>query len=147
MDFYQFITFTIMDNYFGINIRDVREINRLLDITPVQHAPLYVRGLINLRGNTVTVFDLGVRLGLKKRTVTEDSHNIILKKDSVGLIVDNIGDVIEATESEIETPPANIGAIESEFVEGVKRLDDDLLLILAANRLLEYRPVSLEKET
>lgn len=142
----QFITFNIKDHLVGIDIRDVREINRVLDITPVQHAPDYVRGLINLRGNTVTIFDLAVRIGFEKREITEESHNIILKKDSVGLVVDNIGDVVEAHESEIELPPANLKGIKSRFVEGVKKLNEELLIILSAKKILEYDPMYKEKE-
>jgi purine-binding chemotaxis protein CheW len=142
----QYITFNIKDHLVGIDIKDVREINRVLDITPVQHAPDYVRGLINLRGNTVTIFDLAVRIGFEKREITEESHNIILKKDAVGLVVDNIGDVVEAHESEIEIPPANLKGIKARFVEGVKKLNEDLLIILAAKKILEYDPMHKEKE-
>ncbi|MBU0992236.1 MAG: chemotaxis protein CheW [Proteobacteria bacterium] len=142
----QFITFNIMDHLVGIDIKDVREINRILEITPVQHAPDYVRGLINLRGNTVTVFDLAVRIGFGKRDITEESHNIILKKDAVGLIVDNIGDVIEADENEIEIPPANLKGMKSRFVEGVKKLNENLLVILSASKIIEYDGVYKEKD-
>ena len=142
----QFITFNIAANLVGINIKDVREINRVLDITPVQHAPEYVKGLVNLRGNTVTVFDLGNRLGLERLKVTDESHNIILKKDAVGLLVDNIGDVIEAEEDDIESPPANMGGIDSRFVEGVLKLENELLLILSADNLLKYEPAQIEEE-
>lgn len=142
----QFITFNIDRNLVGINIKDVREINRILDLTPVQHAPEYVKGLVNLRGNTVTVFDLGKRLGLKGHEITEESHNIILKKDTVGLLVDNIGDVIEAEEEDIESPPANMGGVDGKFVEGVLKLKEDILLILSAEYLLKYEPVQTEEE-
>ena len=141
----QFITFNVFNNLIGIDIRDVREINRVLDVTPVQHAPDYVKGLINLRGNTVTVFDLGKRLGLGALTVSEESHNIILKKDAVGLLVDNIGDVIETNEVMIESPPANMGGVDGKFVDGVLKLDEDLLLILSAENLLKYEPVQIEE--
>ena len=80
----QFVTFRLDNRLLGIDILKVREINRVLDITPVQHAPGYVRGLVNLRGQTITVFDLGTRLGLPPRGITGCSHNIILKQDEVG---------------------------------------------------------------
>lgn len=134
----QFVTFRIDSNLLGIDILNVREINRILDITPVQHAPDYIRGLVNLRGQTVTVFDLGIRLGLSLREITAESHNIILKNDTVGLLVDSIGDVVNADETQIKPPPANIGKIESEFVDGVVRLDEKLLVVLSAQRVLEY---------
>ncbi|MFP5213899.1 MAG: chemotaxis protein CheW, partial [Acidobacteriota bacterium] len=89
----QFVTFRINGSLLGLDVLTVREINRVLDLTPVPHAPDYVRGLINLRGRTVTVFDLGVRLGQPASAITEESHNVVLKHDSVGLLVDAIGDV------------------------------------------------------
>ena len=142
----QYITFNIMEHLIGINIKDVREINRILDITPVQHAPDYVKGLINLRGNTVTVFDLAVRLGFDHREITDESHNIILKNDDVGLIVDNIGDVVEAADDDIELPPANLKGIRAKFLQGVKKLDADLLVILSAQKIIEYDVAYKEKD-
>ncbi len=133
----QFVTFRLDDRLAGVDILKVREINRVLEVTPVQHAPPYVRGLVNLRGQTVTIFDLGVRLGLEPRVLTEDSHNVILKAQDVGLLVDRIGDVEEARESQIESPPANLSGIGAEFVECVVRLNQELILILSPERILE----------
>ncbi len=138
MSINQFVTFRIGDHLLGVDILNVREINRILDITPVQHAPDYVRGLVNLRGQTVTVFDLGVRLGLPPREITSESHNVILKNEPVGFLVDSIGNVVNADEAEIKPPPANIGKIESEFVEAVVKQDKELLVVLSATRILEY---------
>jgi len=139
----QFVTFRIDDYFLGIDILKVREINRVLDITPVQHARDHIRGLINLRGQTVTVFDLGVRLGLTRRKITEESHNIILKNDLVGLLVDSIGDVVEAQNHAIENPPANVGGIEGKFVEGVVKLAE-LLVLLSPEKILEYKRLDIE---
>ncbi|MBF0101823.1 MAG: chemotaxis protein CheW [Desulfobacterales bacterium] len=132
----QFVSFVIDSNLCGINILNVREINSVLDITPVQHAPDYVRGLINLRGQTVTVCDLGVRLGLEPRTITSETKNIILKEEDVALLVDSIGDVVEVEEDEIRPSPANFGDIEREFMDGIVRLESQLLIILSAKRLI-----------
>jgi len=133
----QFVTFRIDEHLVGIDILKVREINRVLEITPVQHAPAYVRGLVNLRGQTVTVFDLGVRLGLPPRSITETSHNVILKPDDIGLLVDRIGDVEEAEETAVEAPPANLNRIGAAFIECVVRLKDDLVLVLSPEKILE----------
>ena len=79
----QFATFRLGGQTFGIDVRIIREINRILDITPLPFSADYVRGLINLRGQIVTILDLGVRLGLPRKATGPDSHNIILKKSSV----------------------------------------------------------------
>ncbi len=133
----QFVTFRIDEHLVGIDILKVREINRILEITPVQQAPAYVRGLVNLRGQTVTVFDLGVRLGLSPRVVTGTSHNVILKPEAVGLLVDRIGDVEEAEETAVEPPPANLNGIGAGFIECVVRLKDELVLVLSPEKILE----------
>ncbi len=138
MNLKQFVTFRINRDLLGIDVLMVREINRILDVTIVPHAPPYVRGLINLRGQTITVFDLGVRLGLGPRAVTPESHNVILKYDLVGLLVDSIGDVVQCLEEQIEAPPANMGNIEGRFIEGVVKLNDELLVALSAGKILEY---------
>lgn len=133
----QFISFFIDEYLMGIDILKVREVNLLLDITPVQHAQDYVRGLINLRGLIVTVLDLGVKLGRPPGSVTEESHNIILKSDDVGILVDRLGEVVDAREDELEPLPANLEVRNSKYFEGVIKLDTDLLMIISPEKLLE----------
>jgi len=134
----QFVTFRLDDRLVGIDILKVREINRALDITPVQHAPAYVRGLVNLRGRAVTVFDLGIRLGLSRREITGNSHNIILKQDDIGLMVDGIGDVEEVDEEVTEGPPANLSGIGADFIECVVKMQGELLVVLSPEKILEF---------
>lgn len=137
----QFVTFSVGGLLAGLDVRSVREINRLPDITPVPRAPAFVRGLVNLRGQTVTVFDLGACLAVGNCLLSEESRNVVLKADAVGLLVDRVGDVVQAESGEVEPPPANAGEIDAELVEGVVKLPDDLLLILSVPRLLD--PVRL----
>jgi purine-binding chemotaxis protein CheW len=136
----QFVTFLIGEHLLGIDVRQVREINRVVETTPVPPAPDYVRGLINLRGQVVTVLDIGVRLGLSPLSITPDTHNVILKADNLGLLVDAIGDVETVPLDEIEPPPANLGGLEDELIEAVVKLQGELLVILSASKVLEYRP-------
>jgi purine-binding chemotaxis protein CheW len=146
----QFATFRLNNQLFGVNVLLVREINQQMDFTPVQHAPDHIRGLINLRGNIITIMDLGVRLGLGLRKIGPASHNIILKTneeltriqtdgdtdiqetavDTAGLLVDAVGDVVAVEEQEIEPPPAGIGQVNGQFLTGVVKLRDDLLVLL-----------------
>lgn len=152
----QFSTFHLGDRLFGLDLMVIREINRILDITPVPHGRGYVRGLINLRGQIVTIIDLAVRLGLPTPPITEDSHNIILKTegelaairqadssnrlttsaDLVGFLVDAIGDVVEADESSIEPPSANVSEAEGRFLSGVVKTDAGLLVLLDIKEIL-----------
>ena len=134
----QFATFRIDGDLLGMDVLSVREINRMLDITPAPRAPAYVRGLVNLRGQTLTVFDLGVRLGLGRRLITEESHNVVLKHQLVGLLVDSIGNIVQCEELDIERCPANACSIEAKFIDGVLKLEEELLIILRSEKLLEY---------
>jgi purine-binding chemotaxis protein CheW len=152
----QYSTFRLGDRLFGLDLMMIREINRILDITPVPHAREHIRGLINLRGQIVTILDLGVRLGLPRLDIGDESHNIILKTnaelsaarqagsgrnfstatDLVGFLVDAIGDVVEADDASIEPPSANVSEAESQFLAGVIKTDMGLLVLLDIKEVL-----------
>ncbi|MFH1147053.1 MAG: chemotaxis protein CheW [Pseudomonadota bacterium] len=151
----QFNTFYLDEALFGIDIFLVRELNRLLQFTPVPDGPEHVKGLLNLRGQVITVFDLGKRLGMPGRKISSKTRNIILKTDTetavyrrnqwldisigddpVGFLVDRIGDVVEVEEGKIQSPPANAGDIATEFVSGVVELPENLLILLNVTRLV-----------
>jgi purine-binding chemotaxis protein CheW len=150
----QYSTFRLGDRLFGLDLMMIREINRILDITPVPHAKPHIRGLINLRGQIVTILDLGVRLGLERQEIFDTSHNIILKtsaelasaqgesgrdlrtsSDLVGFLVDAIGDVVEADAATIEPPSANVSEAEA-FLSGVIQTEAGLLVLLDINEVL-----------
>lgn len=152
----QINTFYLENALFGIDIFLVRELNRLLQFTPVPDGPDYVKGLLNLRGQVITVFDLGKRLGLPDRAVTAKTRNLVLKTDGetavfrkkyrlntaigddpVGFIVDRIGDVIEMGDDQIQPPPANLGEIAVEFVSGVVELPENLLVLLNVAKVVK----------
>jgi purine-binding chemotaxis protein CheW len=92
---------------------------------------------VNLRGQTVVIFDLGLRLGLQPVLITDESHAIVLKDDRVGLLVDRIGDVVQAEESAIEVTLANRDGMEIPFSKGVLKLKDDLLVILSTEKIMK----------
>jgi purine-binding chemotaxis protein CheW len=151
----QFVTFRLAGQLMGMDILLVREINQIMESTYVQRAPEFIIGLINLRGQIVTIFDLARRLGMPSMP-TEESHNIILKSNSelvsirlrenkdnlfsadevVGLRVDAIGDVMEMDYQRIEPAPANIGFFDQHFLAGVVPLEDELLIILDVGAVL-----------
>jgi len=143
----QFATFYLGESLFGLPVSVIREINRILDITPVDRAPEFVRGLMNLRGQIVTVLDPGVRLGLEERGIVKSAKIIILKtaseagadgltRDSVGLFVDRIGDMVTAESGQIEPPPANVGGVDAANVEGIISLQNQLLVLLKLKELV-----------
>ena len=156
----QYATFFVGEDLFGIDVLLVREINRNLEVTPVDQVPDFVYGLLNLRGQIVTLVDLGVQLGLGKTTTSADTCCIVLKtnqelekyksegfdteetsNDIVGLLVDRIGDMVSADDSAIEPPPANANGIDSRFFDGVIKLERELLVILKIESVLKVESV------
>jgi purine-binding chemotaxis protein CheW len=152
----QFTTFKLGEDLFGIDILLVREINRSLHITPVEQAPEFVTGLLNLRGQIITVIDLGVRLGLEKSEIMSSSRCIVLKTahelanrhmsddvvksasaDQVGFLVDSVADMVSVSEGEIASPPANLGQVSDKFLTGVVKLEHGLVGLLDVGRILQ----------
>ena len=128
----EFSTFRIGGLLMGIDIRHVQEINRFKGITPVPHAPENVRGVINLRGEVVTVIDLRTTLQMAPAENSKKNHIVIvnINEESIGLLVDKIADVIITTAAEIEPPPANVSGVDSKYLSGVCKLKSELLVIL-----------------
>ena len=125
-------TFSIGDACCGINILKVQEINKLTRVTRVPLAPEYVKGILNLRGRIITVMDLGKRLGLPSLRETSHQRNIIVsfENESIGLLVDSVGEVIRTGRGNIEKPPANVVGIQGQYFEGVLKTEKQLISIL-----------------
>ncbi len=136
----RYITFRLADSLAGINILDVREIVPETRITRVQQAPEVVMGLANLRGQTLTILDLGIMLGLEPVIPGPHSHIIIFKHQDVGFMVDRIGDVISIGPDQIEPVPANFNTPIRQYTDHVIRKDEDLIMVLDANKLLGHTP-------
>lgn len=132
-------TFYVGNALFGMDILKVQEINKILDMTTVPQAPDYVKGILNLRGQIVTIIDLGIKLGLPGIEIGPETRNIIVnsKNEYIGLLVDRIGDVERTSEDKIEAPPANIGGVKAMFFEGVCKKENSLIGILNVEKVLK----------
>ncbi len=134
----QWVTFKLQEETYGINVMQVQEVLRYTDIAPVPGAPMYVLGIINLRGNVVTVIDTRARFGLPPSDVTENSRIVIIEADKqvIGILVDSVAEVVYLRASEIDTAP-NVGTDESaKFIQGVSNRDGELLILVDLNKLL-----------
>jgi purine-binding chemotaxis protein CheW len=134
----EFVTFYVGDLLIGADILQVEEINRLVEVTPVPHAPEYVRGVINLRGEVVTVVDLRTILGLGSGVIDQHTRTVVVNSrgEQVGLLVDRIADVVRASHDEINPPPADVSGVDGQYFRGVYKLDGELLVILDVDTLL-----------
>ncbi len=131
-------TFYVGDALCGMDILKVQEINKLMEMTKVPQSPDYVTGILNLRGQIVTVIDLGNKLGLTATDLNESSRNIIVNaaNEYIGLLVSSISDVVAADMEKVEKPPANIGGLQGTFFKGVFKTKDRLIGILDVDKVL-----------
>lgn len=131
-------TFYIGDALCGMDILKVQEINKLMQMTKVPQAPDYVLGILNLRGQIVTILDLGRKLGLGETDISQDPRNIIVNSAGghVGLLVRRISDVVTADMEKRERAPANMSGIQGEFFTGVYKTNDNLIGILDVDKVL-----------
>jgi purine-binding chemotaxis protein CheW len=132
----QYCTFYVDGHYFGLDVLQVQEVIRSQEMTRVPLAPPAVRGLINLRGQIVTAIDLRRRLEFPDRPADRPPVNVVVQTDdgAVSLLVDEIGDVLEAPEQAFERPPETLRGLARELIRGAYKLEGGLLLILDAAR-------------
>lgn len=137
-DIVQFGTFTLDTQYFGVNILQMREIIRPLDITRVPRAESFMEGVINLRGTVIPIISLRARFGMPVRPFDKETRIINMEIDgmTVGFIVDAIGHVQRFPADAIEEPPAVVASVDAEYIAGIIRADDRLCIILDVNKLV-----------
>ncbi|HAD48900.1 MAG: chemotaxis protein CheW [Idiomarina sp.] len=134
----QWVTFQLEEETYGINVMQVQEVLRYSEIAPVPGAPNYVLGIINLRGNVVTVIDTRLRFGLPQTEVTDSTRVVIIEseKQVIGILVDSVAEVVYLKKSEIDTAP-NVGTDESSrFIQGVSNRDGELLILVDLDKML-----------
>jgi purine-binding chemotaxis protein CheW len=131
-------TFYVGNALCGMDILKVQEINKIMQMTKVPQAPDYVLGILNLRGQIVTILDLSKKLGLGETDISQDTRNIIVNSSGghVGLLVRQISDVVEANMDKKEPPPANMSGIQGEFFTGVYKTETKLIGILDVDKVL-----------
>ncbi len=135
----QWVTFHLENETYGINVMQVQEVLRYTDIAPVPGAPEYVLGIINLRGNVVTVIDTRSRFGLVSSDTTDSTRIVIIEaeKQVIGILVDSVAEVVYLRTSEIDNAP-NVGTDESaKFIQGVSNREGELLILVDLNKLLD----------
>ena len=134
----QCVTFRLENEIYGINVMLIQEVLRVSEIAPVPGAPNYVIGIINLRGNVVTVIDTRMRFGLSPKEMDDATRIVIIEVENqtVGIVVDSVSEVVDVDASEIETAP-NVGNDETaRYIEGVVSRGDELLILVDLNKLL-----------
>ena len=138
-DTVELASFYVGESLCGMDILKVQEINKLIEMTRVPQAPEYVMGILNLRGEIVTIVDLGKKLGLKSTEISDKTRNVIVNSNGehIGLMVEKISDVVQAEWEKVEAPPVNIGGVQGKYFIGVFKTEDHLIGILDVEKVLE----------
>lgn len=144
----QFLTFTIADEHFGMELHQTREIIEYAGITQVPLMPQFITGVINLRGEVVPVIDLSVRLGREPITIHKRTCVIVIELHSseqhcvLGLLADAVNEVIEISATDIEDAPAFGAKIRAEFIQGIAKKEDEFIVLLDAEKTLSPRELA-----
>ena len=134
----QLVSFKLGNEEFGVDILQVQEIIRMQNITRVPNAPHFVEGVINLRGRVIPIIDLRKRFDLGDHERDKNTRIMVVKIDNivVGLIVDEVSEVLRIPADTVEPPPPIVAGIESDFIKGVGKLEGRLLILLDLNKIL-----------
>jgi len=145
----QFLTFVLSDEVYGIGILHIREIIEYANLTVVPLMPDFISGVINLRGNVVPVVNLARRFGQQPKDIGKRTSIVIIdikgsdeESVEVGIVVDIVNEVIELADSEIAAPPTFGAKIRADFIQGMGKIDDKLMVLLDVNHVLSINELS-----
>ncbi len=140
----QLVSFNIGTEEFGVDILKVQEINRMVDITKVPQAPHYVEGVINLRGKVIPIVDLRKRFNLELKEYDKNTRIVVVDigGNIMGMIVDSVSEVLRLPANTIEPPPEIVTGINSEYIKGVAKLDDRLLIFLDLSKVIDVTAIA-----
>jgi len=139
----KFLTFRLTDEIYGIGILKVQEIIGMMPVTRVPRMPSYMRGVVNLRGRIIPVFELSQRFGLAPTQDTEVTCIIVVQiagqrgPVTIGLIVDEVQEVVDITEDMIEPVPDIGGSIDSALIQGMGKLEHQVVMLLDIDQVLD----------
>lgn len=139
----QYLTFRVGEEIFSLNVRRVQEVLDFTRVTRVPRMPLFVRGVLNLRGAVVPVIDLGEKLGLGRLEESEDTSivvaEVLVENDLIvmGLLCDGVDQVITLQPHEIEPPPSMGSPVDESYIHGMGKLGEDFVILLNHGRIIE----------
>ncbi len=133
----KYLTFKLADEEYGVEILKVREINGVMDITGVPRMPVYMKGVINLRGKVIPVVDLRLKFGLDEIESTEQTCIIVVDVGKeIGIIVDTVCEVLDIDDENIEPAPSMGGSVDTSFILGMGKVGEDVKILLDIGKVL-----------
>jgi purine-binding chemotaxis protein CheW len=133
----QLVSFTLAKELYGIEITKVREIILITDITRIPEAPHFLKGLINLRSTVIPVIDLRARFGLPEGELNDESRIMVLQAcgKTIGVVVDAVSEVLRVKHDQIAPPPPTVAGLGRDYLSGLVKLDDRLLILLDIDKI------------
>ena len=137
-DIREFVTFRLNQEYYGINIQNVENIERVLPITRIPYTLNYIKGVVNLRGIIVPVVDLRARFGLEKKNHTDESRIIIvnLEDNKIGMLVDSSSEVLQISEDDIDAAPSVKKEVNNEFIKNIGKKNGRIIMLIDLHKVL-----------
>jgi purine-binding chemotaxis protein CheW len=134
----EYLAFMLADEEYAVKVEDMREIIRLQHITSVPRSPDFILGITSIRGEIVPVFDIRKRLGLEVREPSRSTRILVISDDGSphGMLVDSVTGVVRLSAGDIEPPPAVIGGVDAEYLEGVGRASGRMLILFNTVKVL-----------
>jgi purine-binding chemotaxis protein CheW len=139
----RFIIFTISGEEFGIEISRVIEIIRPQKVTHFPGVPVYVSGVFNLRGSVIPLIDMRKRLNVKPIPNKEKVLIVKLHNGRIGLLVDSVSEILTIEDKEVSSPPSIFKGLKTEYIKGIGRVNDRLIIIFNLNNLMSPEEISM----
>jgi purine-binding chemotaxis protein CheW len=145
----KFLTFLMANEKYGLEILKVREIMGMMDVTSIPTTPAFIRGVINLRGKVIPVVDLRLKFGIEGKEDTQRTCIIVVhlthtaQEMTMGIIVDEVSDVLDIDQNQIEPPPSFGANIRTDFILGMGKVDQKVMTMLDIDRVLTEQEVAL----
>ncbi len=143
----KYLTFSLSEEQFGLEILKVREIIGFMEITAVPQTPGYIKGVINLRGQVIPVVDLRAKFGMETTETTEETCIIVVeieqqaRRFNTGIVVDCVQEVLDIVDDAIEPAP-HLGAINTDFILGMGKINDSVKILLDIDKVLSGTSLS-----
>lgn len=156
-EIHEYLTFKIAEEFFAINVGNIKEVLGVPRITRVPRMPEFISGVINLRGNVIPVLDMRLKFGMGQTPITADTGIIVTEiadvfdediseKIVIGIFSDEVSKVVTFNPSDIESPPKIGISIDTDFIAGMGKLDDDFVIILSIDKILSQQEMMTDRE-
>lgn len=148
----KYLTFSLADEEYGIGILKVKEIIGMMSVTSVPQTPVFIKGVINLRGKVIPVVDLRLKFGMEESAYTERTCIIVVEvtnrrgRIQIGIIVDGVSEVLNIRAGDIEETPTFGTSFDSDFILGMAKTEGSVKILLDIDRILSQDEVTLLEE-